>query len=257
MNLRELILIAAAIAAIVAIPLGMSYHYSNVIFGLEKRIDELGAENIKLEDKVFTLEKTAETKEKYFDLMVTLITEGTIAIKDIELFLPEEEVKEVEEEVSKLEIPFPVNIDLYFYPSGWMGDGEYITFTRTDEHIKITYAPGPKGWAGIYWQYPDSNWGERPGRNLIGAKRLVFWAKGEIGNEIIEFKTGGIRDKKYEDSFEKSLGRIKLTQGWEQYEIDLDGQDLSSVIGGFAWIASKDANPNGVTFYLNDIYFEK
>ncbi len=31
----------------------------------------------------------------------------------------------------------------------------------------------------------------------------------------------------------------------------------TSVIGAFAWIASKDVNPRGVTFYLKYIYFEK
>ncbi len=86
---------------------------------------------------------------------------------------------------------------------------------------------------------------------------MTFWAKGETGNEIVEFKTGGIQGQKYEDSFVKSLGRIKLSQSWKQYDIDITDQDLSSVIGAFVWVASKDTNPKGLTFYLKDIYFEK
>jgi len=180
----------------------------------------------------------------------------------IEPFLPEKKEKK-EEQVSTPALPLPVNVtnDISFFPSGWMGDGEagkkYISFTRSMEDIKIAYTPGPKGWAGIYWQFPDGNWGRLAGRNLTGAQKLTFWAKGETGKEMVEFKAGGIRDQQYKDSFEKSLGKVKLTQTWQQYQIDLAGEDLSNVIGAFTWIASNDFNPEGVTFYLKDIYFEK
>ena len=110
---------------------------------------------------------------------------------------------------------------------------------------------------GIYWQFPEDNWGEKPGRNLFEAKKLTFQAKGETGDEIVEFNTGGIQGLRYEDSFEKTLGRIKLSKEWKQYEIDLTDQKLSSVIGAFVFVASKDANPNGLTFYIKEIYFQK
>lgn len=240
-----------------------------VIIGLIFTYADTKVENAKLENRVAELESEVQELQSeleglraaYRNLLVTLVTEGKVSIEEIEPFLPEKEVKKIEEQGSRSVLPLPVNVDVYFFPSGWMGDGEYgegyITFTRSMEHIKITYTPGPRGWAGIYWQFPDGNWGTQAGRNLTGAQRLTFWAKGETGTEIVEFKTGGIRGQKYEDSFEKSLGRIKLSQSWEQYEIDLTDQDLSSVIGAFAWIASKDANPGGLTFYLKDIYFEK
>lgn len=244
-------------AAIVAIVLLIFYvvDTKNENTKLEIRVTEL-------ESKVQELQSELEgLRAAYRNLLVTLITEGKVSIRETEPFLPEEEVKKIEGRVSVFVLSLPANVDVYFHPSGWMGDGEYgeryITFTRSAEHIKITYTPGPKGWAGIYWQFPDGNWGEQPGRNLTGAQRLTFWAKGEIGTEIVEFKTGGMRGQRYEDSFEKSLGRINLSQSWEQYEIDLTGHDLSSVIGAFAWIASKDANPGGLTFYLKDIYFEE
>ena len=253
-KLCKWIRIAAAIVAII----GFIFTYVNTIVEnakLENRVAEL-------ESKVQELQSELEgIRAAYRNLLATLITEGKVGIKEIKPFLSKEEVQKVEGQVSKFALSLPVNIDVYFFPSGWMGDGEYgeryITFTRSAEYIKITYIPGPKGWAGIYWQFPDGNWGKQPGRNLSGAQRLTFWVKGETGNEIVEFKTGGIRGQKYEDSYEKSLGRIKLFQSWKQYEIDLADQDLSSVIGAFAWIASKDANPRGVTFYLKDIYFEK
>ena len=248
-NWKQWVGIIGVIVAIVGVSLGLYYHIS----GLNQKTTELELENTELKNKVYVL-------EKYTDLVVKLVSEGKATIKDVAFFLPEEEIEKVSEKVSS-GVPFPVNVDTYFYPSGWMGDGEYgeryITFTRSIDYIKITYTPGPERWAGIYWQYPDSNWGKQPGRSLIGARKLTFWAKGETGNEIVEFKTGGIRGRKYEDSFEKSLGRIKLSQSWKQYEIDLADLDLSNVIGAFTWVASRDANPDGLTFHLKDIYFEE
>jgi len=198
-----------------------------------------------------------EIRTAYRNLLVTRITENKININEMGPFLPEEEVQKVEKQI----LTSPADVDVYFFPSGWMGDGEYgqryITFIRIQGYIKITYRLGPKGCAGIYWQFPEGNWGEQPGRNLSGAQKLIFLAKGETGNEIIEFKAGGIRGHQYQDSFEKSLGRIKLSQIWKQYEINLTNQNLSNVIGAFAWIATKDANPHGLTFYIMNIYYEE
>ncbi|MCP4407895.1 MAG: hypothetical protein GY807_09070, partial [Gammaproteobacteria bacterium] len=43
---------------------------------------------------------------------------------------------------------------------------------------------------------------------------------------------------------------------WQQYTINLSGQDLSHVIGGFGWSTNQCANPAGATFYLDNIFFE-
>jgi hypothetical protein len=52
---------------------------------------------------------------------------------------------------------------------------------------RIEYKQGPeKGWAGLYWQHPDNNWGDEPGVDLTGAKRISFYARGERGGEIVE-----------------------------------------------------------------------
>ncbi len=167
----------------------------------------------------------------------------------------------------------PINITMYFSPSGFMGDGErglqnlqINTAYRgshdpddTDGHcIRIAYQPGSKGFAGIYWLHPDSNFGDQPGSRIEGAQRIVFWARGENGGEIVEFKAGGnmAPNRRYQDSFEVSIGPISLTRDWERYEIDLSGQNLSNVLGAFAWIATKAANPDGLTFYLDNIRYE-
>lgn len=159
-----------------------------------------------------------------------------------------------------------------FIPSGWMGDGKegtkYIQFFdgwRKGPHstpvcVKVTYTPGPEGWAGIYWQNKPNNWGDKPGKNFnkYGYTKITFWAKGETGDEIVEFKAGDIDapGKKYKDSFDASSGRIALIKEWKQYTIDLEDGDLTSVIGGFCWVAARSSNPEGLTFYIDDVYYE-
>ena len=46
------------------------------------------------------------------------------------------------------------------------------------------------------------------------------------------------------------MGTVLLENVWKSYIIPLEGEDLSNVIGAFAWIATKAANPNGATFYI-------
>ena len=156
----------------------------------------------------------------------------------------------------------------HFAPSGWMGDYGDIKLTQawTDNPrsgktcIQVKYsakmAQGA-GWAGIYWQQPANNWGDKKGGfNLTGATKLTFWARGEQGGEkIAEFKMGGITGE-FPDSDSQSIGPVELTKDWKKYTIDLTGKDLSHIIGGFCWSASKDDNPNGFTMYLDDIIYE-
>lgn len=167
-----------------------------------------------------------------------------------------------------------LDIGKFFTASGWMGDGKsgrkcirLEEACRTNRYsppacIKVIYTDyGSDRWGGIYWQNRQDNWGEKPGWDLskAGYRSVTFWARGERGNEIVEFKAGGIdaTGMRYKDSFEVSLGRVVLTRDWRQYKMSLEGKNLSSVIGGFCWVASQPANPDGLTFYLDDIRFEK
>jgi hypothetical protein len=160
-----------------------------------------------------------------------------------------------------------------FTAAGFMGDGEkgkqYVQVRPVagekpraghadDMCIKVSYQPGAIGWAGVYWQYPPNNWGDQPGRTIRGSTKVTFWAAGQKGGEIVEFKSGGIASgaKKYKDTYEATLGSIALTKDWKRYEISIKGKDLSDVIGAFAWVATADANPGGLTFYLADMQFE-
>ncbi|MDD3052924.1 MAG: hypothetical protein WCS83_02030 [Endomicrobiia bacterium] len=158
--------------------------------------------------------------------------------------------------------------DNHYAPSGWMGDFGDLKLNQActetprsgNSCIKITYSAKMTqgaGWTGIFWQQPANNWGEKKGGyDLTGATKLTFWARGANGGEkIAEFKVGGITGE-YPDSDSSSIGPIELTKEWQKYTIDLTGKDLSHIIGGFCFAASKDDNPNGFILYIDDVIFE-
>lgn len=156
----------------------------------------------------------------------------------------------------------------HFLPSGWMGDTSDISFSDTETMrphagrtcIKFGYqAQGGGGWAGIFWQNPANNWGSRPGAgyDLSRYKKLTFWARGEKGGEVLtEVKVGGIKGE-HPDSSETSMKNVILTDQWVQYTIDLEGKDLSYIIGGFCVVFARDTNPSGAVVYLDDVAFVK
>ena len=158
-----------------------------------------------------------------------------------------------------------------FTPSGYMPNGECIAMNDGwvencqdgKSCIKATYditcSAKSRQWAGVYWLNPADNWGDRKGGyNLTGATKLVFWARGENGGEVIaEFKTGGVGvSREYPDSDTAGIGPVILTKEWREYSIDLRGKDLSYISGGFAWVANVENNPTSCTFFLDDIHFE-
>lgn len=158
--------------------------------------------------------------------------------------------------------------DNHYAPSGWMGDFGDINLNDQylgDSHsgttsIRITYSSKKTqgaGWGGVYWQNPPNNWGERMGGfDLTGYNKLTFWARGEEGGEAVEkFKVGGIEGT-YPDSLSVQMGPVVFTKDWKKYTVNLAGQDLSYVSGGFCWVTASRLNPNGATFYLDDIKFE-
>ena len=167
----------------------------------------------------------------------------------------------------------PFAVAHYFAPVGWMGDGSHGTpVIKIDENytgkprpgdddgkcMRISWAPRTTSWAGLYWQAPAGNWGVAPGKSVVGATKVTFWAAGETGSEVVEFKAGGLRTMSlpYKDSFAATRGAVKLTTGWQQYEISLKGQNLTSVIGAFAWVAHRANNLGTVTFYLDGIEYQ-
>ncbi|MDD5005419.1 MAG: hypothetical protein PHS93_02820 [Candidatus Omnitrophica bacterium] len=156
----------------------------------------------------------------------------------------------------------------HFVPSGWMGDYGDIKYDGASKEnpysgntcIKINYcACAYQGarWAGIYWQNPANNWGNiDAGYDLSKATKLTFWARGAKGGEYIDnFKVGGIGGQ-FGDSGMANIGPIVLNKEWTQYTIDLTGKNMTSIIGGFCWMANMDKNPQEFDFYLDEIKFE-
>lgn len=161
--------------------------------------------------------------------------------------------------------------DNHYIPSGWMGSYQSLKMNlRSTENpqsgvscIQFTYdidKDPVTAWIGVYWQTPPQNWGNmRGGFNLSNYKKLTFWARGGEGNEAIEsFGAGGITGQEYDgDSTQVSTDRIILTKDWKKYEIDLKGEDMSHIIGGFFFSVSAEYNTKDVVFYLDDIRYEK
>ncbi|MDD4183064.1 MAG: hypothetical protein PHT53_04520 [Candidatus Omnitrophica bacterium] len=154
-----------------------------------------------------------------------------------------------------------------FVPSGWIGDYGDITMDdgvianadTGDTCLKFIYtakkAQG-QGWAGVYWQSLANNWGSKlSGFDLSNMTKLSFWARGEKGGEVIQkFMVGGIKGK-YSDSTEILFGPVTLTKDWKEYTVNLAGKNLSYINGGFGWVVTGDLDPEGCTFYLDDIKF--
>jgi hypothetical protein len=158
--------------------------------------------------------------------------------------------------------------DNHFAASGWMGDvGDIKLNDAATENphsgttsMNFTYSgkrSGQQGWAGIMWQNPANNWGSKKGGfDLTGLNKLTFWARGVKGGEVIQkFTIGGIKNT-YADTTVVEMGPVELTDSWKQYTINLTGKDLSYISSGFGWTTTADLNPNGASFFIDDIKFE-
>jgi hypothetical protein len=159
--------------------------------------------------------------------------------------------------------------DNHFVPSGFMPNGKCLTFEEDWKEgcydgqtcIKIVYdvacSKADQKWVGIYWLNPANNWGaQKGGFNLSGARELSFWAKGEKGGERIEeFKMGGVGGD-FPDTDTAVIGPVILTSEWRKYTIDLRGKDLSYISGGFSWSTNADVNPDGCSYYLDNIQYQ-
>src|ERR1700680_2294301 len=109
-------------------------------------------------------------------------------------------------EAKPLPLRAPFDLSSYFFPSGWMGNfegekGKKLLEVNTvykgkprqgsSNGLCIKLAYSGNTWTGVYWQYPDGNWGDKPGRTVTGATHVTFWAAGDQGGEVVEFKAGG------------------------------------------------------------------
>src|SRR5436309_13073533 len=120
--------------------------------------------------------------------------------------------------------------------------------------INVQYSAVDK-WAGIVWQDPPSDWGDKPGgHNLAGASRLSFWARGGTGGEKVKFVFGVIKPGKAHFDTASGETEVTLTVAWVEYSMDLAGKNLERIKTGFGWTAAGQGKP--ITFYLDEIRYE-
>ena len=168
-------------------------------------------------------------------------------------------------ELRAASMPYPVYRDGAngpWYVSGYMGNtGAMKVDDRCAEKphsgetcMKVSYSDGGN-WAGIFWQSPANDWGDRPGgANLSKASTLVFWARGEKGGEKVSFFMGGIgKDKPFHDTANRKLENVVLKKSWTRYRIPLDGEDLSQIKTGFGF--NFGGQGRHFAFYLDDIEY--
>jgi len=177
-------------------------------------------------------------------------------------------------------IPFVV--DSKFSPEGFMGDPSTMfddcgAVGRANASAQglchsVVYITGPKGWAGVYWQYPATNWGETAGYPMtLGATRVTFWARGAVGGESVTFRVGytgfaTLLQPCTPDSVSGNTIALSLTTTWTKYSFSLMGAyaqgaaPVQGVLGGFAWIAnaapSADGGPGTLKFNIDDIQWQ-
>lgn len=162
-----------------------------------------------------------------------------------------------------------------FMPVGWMPDGQGIAqrAIETDtphkgKHcIRVDCQLSDKPYVGVYFLL-DGNWEPRRVFNLhklLGVNeqdsiKCRFWARTKMEEDkvYIQCKVGGVHKGEIHDSllFPISSPWIGLTHEWRMYEIDVTGQDLSSMVSGFAWVCDRAHNgQRDVSFDLDTIYF--
>jgi hypothetical protein len=177
-------------------------------------------------------------------------------------------------------LPLPVEIDAYFAASGWAGDAangglvelpcdrdrdpDAVGNCHLFQYTPIaSTTPGSASWAGVFFQYPVSNWGAQAGLPIApGAVRVSFLAAGANGGEIVSFRAGGIGDPNAgtcADEFSRDL-TVRLTADFQRYEIDLGNVQYTRVISPFSWKISKvlfsNQTPEPIAFYLDDLHWE-
>ena len=173
-----------------------------------------------------------------------------------------------------------VPLDQIGIPAGFMTAGlsdpkNYVSIQqvtgdcKTGSCYKFTYTPG-NVFGGILWWPPacgssgtDAAFEAAKNDNCgisifkqanILPVALTFWARGEKGGEIVEFKVGAGNIK---PSPAASTGPIPLGLAWQQYSIPLSASmHLENATALFTWVAADLGNPAEITFYLDSIQFE-
>ena len=148
--------------------------------------------------------------------------------------------------------------------SGYMGDETTRAGIHMDQASTVqphsgatclrVELPADKGWGGVFWQNPANDWGKvNGGFDLTGAKKMIFWARGDQGGEVVTFGYGGLKKGEFKDSASDEK-TITLTKDWTEYSFDVTSKDLSRIKSGFRWSAKLKGE--AVVFYVDDARWE-
>lgn len=167
----------------------------------------------------------------------------------------------------------------FMVPSGYMGDamqenGATVSITAaSDCHCghgcyRLQYSPGRVRWAAFAWQRVPAgtaNWGQYPGANLSRARyrSLRVWAKGELVGGVlprVQFKSGGNVAPAFASSNPASYAVagpfVELSNKYEEYCLDLSGQDLTNVVSPFTIVVSRASNRHDkISALIDDVSF--
>jgi hypothetical protein len=167
-------------------------------------------------------------------------------------------------------LPLPMVVSDHYAPEGFFGDGEtrgQVEMSRTcpdrapgasGDCYTLTYRPGVRRFAGVFWQYPHNNWGFWPGHYIApGAARIAFQARGARGGETITAGAGqSDTPHQHRDSFSLDGTTVALTDRWSEYQVLFRGSTYagaSGVIGAFLISMVAPENDQTVVVHLDDI----
>jgi len=166
-------------------------------------------------------------------------------------------------------IPVPFAVSDYFSPDGFFGDGEtrgQLDLVKSCEArapgaqgdcYTITYHPGVKRFAGIFWQHPHNNWGDRTGHRVApGATKVTLQARGKAG-QLISVGAGQRDSQPMHDDFQLEEVPVSLTEGWTRHEIPFQGMTYAGVIGAFLVSLKAGDGDEPITFALDDLRWER
>lgn len=164
----------------------------------------------------------------------------------------------------------PFSVDLHTEPKVKTGDATLSSpYFRLETHwmdnfgerhceecTMVEYVPGQKGFAAAAY-LSDQVY------DFSGAKRVVFFAMGDVGGEKVKFSFAGKdvpadsmapADKIFEKrQFAVKSKEVTLENDWQRFEVSLEGTDLKNVKYPFAFELSPTKDVSKVRFYLHGV----
>ncbi|MDD5065796.1 MAG: hypothetical protein PHF84_01990 [bacterium] len=153
--------------------------------------------------------------------------------------------------------------------SGWMGDLRNLKIDKFctknpnsgKSSMRVSYQVITKTEnkaVGVYMQQsPISDLVTlKGGYDMTRATSISFYARGENGNEVIEFKMVKAREQNLLSS-SKASRKITLSKEWRKYELDLRNLEYKDISGGLGFVIHTEDNREGAIFYLDDIAYNR